>query len=106
MTTNRDLTRLGNDLASSENGIVVFASSTGRQLSEENDAWGNGAFTRAVVDGLSGKADLQRTGRVTFKALDLYVSEAVSRLTEGRQTPVTISPIGVPDFAVARSDSI
>lgn len=106
VTTNRDLTRLGNDLASSENGIVVFASSTGRQLSEENDAWGNGAFTRAVVDGLSGKADLQRSGRVTFKALDLYVSDAVSRLTEGRQTPVTISPIGVPDFAVARSDSI
>ena len=106
VTTNRDLTRLGNDLASSENGIVVFASSTGRQLSEENDAWGNGAFTRAVVDGLSGKADLQRSGRVTFKALDLYVSDAVSRLTEGRQTPVTISPIGVPDFTVARSDDI
>ena len=106
VTANRDLARLGNDLASSENGIVVFASSTGRQLSEENDAWGNGAFTRAVVDGLSGKADLQKSGRVTFKALDLYVSDAVSRLTEGRQTPVTISPIGVPDFAVARSDNI
>ena len=40
------------------------------------------------------------------KALDLYVSDAVSRLTDGRQTPVTISPIGVPDFAVARSGSI
>jgi len=75
-------------------------------LSEENDAWGNGAFTRAVVDGLRGKADLQKTGRVTFKSLDLYVSDAVSRLTDGRQTPVTISPIGVPDFAVARSGNI
>ena len=55
-----------------------------------------------MIDGLSGKADLTRVGRVTFKGLDFYVSEEVRRLTDGRQTPVTISPIGVPDFALAR----
>ena len=98
----RDLGRLANDLASSENGVIVFASSTGRQLSEENDAWGNGAFTRAVIDGLNGQADFRNSGVITYKALDFYVSERVHQLTEGRQTPVTISPIGVPDFAVAR----
>ncbi|MGE0803515.1 MAG: caspase family protein [Lautropia sp.] len=102
-SANRNLGRLANDLASSENGVIVFASSTGRQLSEENDAWGNGAFTRAVIDGLNGQADFRNSGVVTYKALDFYVSERVHDLTEGRQTPVTISPIGVPDFAVARS---
>ncbi|MFK7964446.1 MAG: caspase family protein [Burkholderiaceae bacterium] len=101
-TASRDLASLANDLASSENGVVVFASSTGRQLSEENDKWGNGAFTRAAIDGLTGKADFRNTGRVTFKSLDFYISERVSALTDGRQTPVTISPIGVPDFALAR----
>ena len=105
-TASRELARLANDLAATENGVVVFASSSGKQLSEENDAWGNGAFTRAVLAGLSGKADLTRTGRITFKGLDFFVSEEVRKLTEGRQTPVTISPIGVPDFAIARAGPV
>lgn len=104
-SASRELARLANDLAATENGVVVFASSSGRQLSEENDAWGNGAFTKAVLAGLSGKADLTRSGRITFKALDFYISEEVNKLTEGRQTPVTISPLGVPDFTIARVDS-
>jgi hypothetical protein len=105
-TASRELARMANDLAASENGVVVFASSSGKQLSEENDAWGNGAFTKAVLAGLSGKADLTRTGRITFKGLDFFISEEVRKLTEGRQTPVTISPIGVPDFAIARLGAV
>ena len=101
-TASRELAKLANELASAENGVVVFASSAGRQQSEEKDEWGNGAFTKALIDGLSGKADLTKTGRVTFKGLDFFVSEEVKRLTGGRQTPVTITPIGVPDFTLAR----
>jgi uncharacterized caspase-like protein len=97
-----ELARMANNLSATEHGVVVFASSSGRQLSEENDVWGNGAFTKAVISGLAGKADLTQTGRVTFKGLDFYVSEEVRKLTEGRQTPVTISPTGIPDFALAR----
>lgn len=99
----RELARFANSLASAENGVVVFASSTGRQNSEESDDWGNGAFTKALVEGLGGKADLTRRGQVTFKALDYFVSEEVRRLTSGRQTPVTIIPVGVPDFALAHN---
>jgi WD40 repeat protein len=105
-SVSRELARMANNLASAENGVVVFASSSGRQLSEENEAWGNGAFTKAVIAGLSGQADLTQSGRVTFKGLDFFISEEVSKLTEGRQTPVTISPIGVPDFAIARLAAI
>ena len=98
-----DLTAVVNELSSAENGVVVFAASTGRQSSQESPAWGNGAFTRAVVEGMSGKADMGGTGRVTHKMLDLYVSERVKVLTRGTQTPVTIVPQGVPDFPVAVS---
>lgn len=91
-----------NDLSASENGVVVFASSTGQEESEEKDEWGNGAFTKAVIEGLAGKADFTRAGRVTYAALNLFVSEEVIRLTEGRQRPVFISPRGIPDFALAR----
>jgi hypothetical protein len=98
----RQTERLLNDLASAENGVVVFASSTGQEESEEKPEWGNGAFTKALLDGLRGKADFMRAGRITFTALNLFISEEVRRITSGRQRPVFISPRGVPDFAVAR----
>lgn len=101
-TASRELARMANNLAAAENGVVVFASSSGRQLSEENDKWGNGAFTKALIEGLGGAADLTQSGRITYKGLDFFISEEVTKLTEGRQTPVTIAPVGVPDFAIAR----
>lgn len=100
-TSSRELSRMANTLASAENGVVVFAASSGRQESEEKATWGNGAFTKVLVEGLRGRADLNRTGRITFKGLDFYVSEEVRQLTQERQTPVTIIPVGVPDFVVA-----
>lgn len=96
-----DITGLVNELASAENGAVVFAASTGRQYSLENAEWGNGAFTKALVEGLSGKADYTGAGRITINMLDLYLSERVKELTKGRQTPTTTKPQTVPDFPVA-----
>ena len=89
-----------NELASAENGAVVFAASTGKQVSLENPEWNNGAFTKALVEGLGGRADYQRTGRITVNMLDLYLSERVKELTGGRQTPTTTKPQTVPDFPV------
>lgn len=90
-----------NELASAENGVIVFSSSTGRQLSQEDPKWGNGAFTKAVVEGLSGKAEIGKSGKVTHKGLDYYVSERVKELTKGQQSPVSIAPGGVTDFPIA-----
>jgi WD40 repeat protein len=90
-----------NELSSAENGVVVFSSSTGKQLSQENPAWGNGAFTKAVVEGLGGKADFAKNGKITHKGLDYYVTERVKELTKGQQSPVSISPSGVTDFPIA-----
>jgi WD40 repeat protein len=90
-----------NELASAENGAVVFSSATGRQYALENAEWGNGAFTKGVVEGIRGKADYTASGRITVNMLDLYVSERVKELTRGRQTPTTVKPPNVPDFPVA-----
>jgi hypothetical protein len=97
----QDNTAAINELASSENNIIVFASSTGNQLSQEKDSWGNGAFTKALVEGLSGSADFSRRGRVTYKQLDAYVADRVDALTQGQQTPVTPVLQGVADFVLA-----
>lgn len=96
-----DVTSVVNELASAENGVLVFSASTGRQYSMENKNWGNGAFTKAVVEGLLGSADYNKNGRITHKMLDFYISERVKELTGNQQTPVTLVPQGVPDFPVA-----
>jgi WD40 repeat protein len=96
-----DIIGVVNELASAENGAVVFASSTGKQYSFEDPNWGNGAFTKAVVEGIKGKADYTGKGKITINMLDLYVSEKVKELTKGKQTPATAKPQTIPDFPVA-----
>ncbi len=96
-----DINALVNELASAENGAVVFSSSSGRQFSVEDASWGNGAFTKALVEGIGGKADFMGKGRITINMLDLYLSERVKELTKGKQTPTTAKPTTVADFPIA-----
>lgn len=98
---NPDVSAVINDMASADSGVIVFSASTGRQEALENEAWGNGAFTKSVVEGLSGKADEKRTGRVTHRMLDYYITDRVKELTGGKQSAVTIAPSGLPDFTLA-----
>jgi hypothetical protein len=91
------------ELSSTENGVVTYASSTGRQLSQENDAWHNGAFTKALIEGLpaagrKGKADITNKGFISTAALDLWLAERVKELTGGAQSPVMSRPQTIPDF--------
>ena len=99
-----DINVLINTVTSAENGgIVVFASSTGRQLSAESSEWGNGAFTKAIVEGIQlGKADLLGDGFITTSSLDTFVEHRVRVLTEDRQNPVMGRPPDEPDFAIAQ----
>lgn len=94
----QEIARLANALSSSESGVIVFSASTGRQESFEQGRWGNGAFTRALIDGLRGGADFARDGVVTHQGLSYYLGREVRKLTRGAQTPVTAVPLGVVDF--------
>ncbi len=96
-----DINGFVNELSSAENGAIVFTASTGRQVSLENAVWNNGAFTKALVEGLNGKAEVAGRGKITINSLDLYISERVKELTGGQQTPTTAKPNTVPDFPVA-----
>lgn len=96
-----DVNRVMNELASDENGAVVFSSSLGRQLSRESEEWRNGAFTHALVEGLNGKADLLGKGTITVASLEAYVAARVKELTNGKQTPCEAKPQTVPDFVIA-----
>ncbi|HXJ92195.1 MAG TPA: caspase family protein [Terriglobia bacterium] len=96
-----DINAVVNELSSAENGVVVFTASTGRQYSLEDPKWQNGAFTKALVEGLDGKADYTGKGSITVNMLDLYLAERVKELTNGEQTPATAKPSTVPDFPLA-----
>lgn len=98
-----DINYVANDLSSPENGVVVMAASTGNQSSQERKDWGNGAFTKAVLEGVDGHADTRGKGTITYKMLDSYVSWRVEELTNKKQTPFTIVPVGIVDFPVAQS---
>ena len=88
-------------LTGADNGAVVFTSSTSRQVSLENSEWNNGAFTKALVEGLNGKADPYGSKIITVKSLDLYITMRVKELTKGQQAPTTIVPASIPDFPLA-----
>ena len=94
-----DVSAVIGELASAENGVAVYASSTGRQSSLEDTPWQNGAFTKALIEGISGKAADPR-GRITHQMLGVYLSERVKELTGGRQHPVP-GGAGVADFPIA-----
>jgi len=95
-----NLDRFANELAAAENGAVVFASSSGNQLSQENPAWSNGAFAKALVEGLRGKADKAREGVVRIAALEEYVYERVKDLTGGKQRPMVAKPRMIENFPI------
>jgi WD40 repeat protein len=92
-----------NELASAENGVAVLSASTGRQEAQESAAWGHGAFTKAILEGVGGRADYEKSGHITLKMMDLYLSLRVNELTAGQQTPVIIAPFGLADFEIARN---
>jgi uncharacterized caspase-like protein len=96
----QDVNTVINDLSSAENGVTVYSSSGSRQLSYESPEWNNGAFTRAVVEGLNGEAVSSRNpDRITRQSLALYLSERVVELTSRRQTPQ--SGLSGADFIIA-----
>lgn len=90
------------DLVTDDYGVIVMAASTSRESSLESREWGHGAFTKALVEGLSGAADYNKDQTVYLNELDLFVSERVKKLTGGRQHPVTAKPSSVRSFPLAR----
>jgi len=76
------------DELSNSSGIFILSASSGREAAYEDPEWGNGAFTKAVDEGLMmGKADLNGNGYIGVLELQMYVSDRVKDLTERRQTP-------------------
>ena len=93
-----DMTSALRELVNAGSGVVVMTASTGKESSQERPGWGHGAFTKALIEGLDGKADFNGDQTVDVKELDLYISNRVKELTEGGQHPTTEIPRTMPNF--------
>ncbi|MDP5170440.1 MAG: caspase family protein [Bacteroidia bacterium] len=97
-----DLNQAVEELAEREPGVTVITSSSGREFSYERPEWGHGAFTKALLEGLNGSADVNADYLVTLAELNFYIIERVKDLTSGRQHPyMPINLFGnIPLFAL------
>jgi WD40 repeat protein len=100
LTTKPDIDKFANELKAAQNGIVVFTSSTGNEFSLEKDEWKNGAFAKAVVEGLGGAAGRSDLPVITITDLGSYVSRRVRDLTGGNQKPMMAMPKTVEDYPI------
>ena len=93
-----DITEALRELMNADSGVVVMTASTGKEESQERPDWGHGAFTKALIEGLTGKADHNRDNVVDIKELDFYMTYRVKDLTEGFQHTTTEIPKTMPNF--------
>jgi WD40 repeat protein len=89
------------DLVTDERGVIALCASTGRQFALESNEHRQGLFTLALVEGLSGKAQMIE-GAVYLHHLDAYVTDRVKHLSQGRQSPTTAKPASIRSCPLTR----
>jgi WD40 repeat protein len=100
-STRRDVTGAIKSIINSGSGSVIMTATTGNGYSYEDNNWGHGAFTKSIIEGIKSlKADYDNDNVITIKEIDLYITNRVKKLTNGKQKPTTIIPQSVPDFAI------
>ena len=69
-------------------GTVVISSAGGMEYAMEGGEWNNGVFTYCFLNGIkSGKADLNKDGKIMLSEMSTFVRAEVFELTGGRQQP-------------------
>jgi WD40 repeat protein len=97
----RDITGALKSIINSGTGSIIMTATTGNGYSYEQSNWGHGAFTKSIIEGISQlKADYDNDKTISIKEIDLYITNRVKKLTNGKQKPTTIIPKSIPDFAI------
>jgi len=93
-----DFTRVLKDLNNRYTGLVTFAASTGNEVSVEREEWGHGAFTKALIEGLTSKGSIAQDGVIDTYELGNFIKDRVSDLTDGAQHAIFSQPPDLPAF--------
>ncbi len=92
--------RLVKDAANAR--ITIISATDSNSFAQELPDLKHGVFTYALLEGLKGKADVNRDNLIKIKELDNYISEQVEELTDGSQMSVSFSASGFENFVLAR----
>jgi Caspase domain/PQQ-like domain len=67
--------------------VTVLTSSSADKVSREDEKWGHGAFTKALLDALSASDDIDtnRDGVISMSELTAYIEKRLAKLTDGDQ---------------------
>jgi len=76
------------DRVTSGKGRVIISASGANEVSAESDELKQGVFTYYLIEGLKGKADIDRNGLVTVDEAFRFVSQHVPRATGQEQHPI------------------
>jgi hypothetical protein len=85
------MNRLANEPGDKTLGVLLFPSVSARQSSYEHPDWQNGAFTKAMLEGLAGAADSEKLGYVETDELAVYVRRREC-MTQQLQEPIRMKP--------------
>ncbi|MCB1432958.1 MAG: caspase family protein [Alphaproteobacteria bacterium] len=96
-----DMSRAANDFGQEAAGLVMFASSQGREVSYERADWQNGAFTEALLSIIDDAKYYGEDGRLSIPELEEAVTTKVAELTEGRQNAGMTKYGAIPRFFIA-----
>lgn len=95
-----DMTGVSNRMSDGAS-VVMFASSTGREVSYESSEWQNGAFTEALLSVFEDREAYGKDGLLSISELDENLTVRVEELTDAKQTPVMTKPGAIKRFFLA-----
>jgi uncharacterized caspase-like protein len=90
------------DLMTDDYGVIVLASSLGRECSLESSATKAGFYTLGLTEGMSGRADFNRDGVVYLNELEYYAALRVKQLSGGQQNPTMGRPPTIKPFPISK----
>lgn len=91
-------------LKRSKNGMLLYASSSSDTKSCEDESWGNGAFTKALVESFNGAAKEEHSEGLSTQELEHFLYKEVRKTTNYKQTPIFINPNGIEHFNIFNYD--
>lgn len=87
-------------LRRTKNGMMLYASSASDTKSNEDPTWGNGAFTKALVEAFNGAVRQETDEGLSTQQLEMYLYKEVRKTTAFKQSPVFMNPNGMEHFYI------
>ena len=83
-------------------GVGFISAARQTERSYEKDDFSHGVFTYCLIEGLSGTADANEDGKVTFNEIVQYLDDRVPQMTDNKQHPhANTTAVAANDLALS-----